>query len=86
MVTGTVFIKGADFIPILHCLVCSGLHNSSQEVGGQMHISDYYREEASKYRLLAEATNDAVTMKEFLELAEACEAVADEIDDCRASG
>lgn len=47
-----------------------------------MHNSDYYREEAA----VAEGTNDAAAKKEFLELAEACEAAADKIDDCRASG
>jgi hypothetical protein len=51
-----------------------------------MHNSDYYREEAAKYRQLAGATNDATAKKEFLELAEACEAAADKIDDSRASG
>lgn len=51
-----------------------------------MHNSDYYREEAAKYRQLAEGTNDAAAKKEFLELAEACETAADKIDDCRASG
>jgi hypothetical protein len=51
-----------------------------------MHISDYYREQAAKYRELAEAAIDAAAKQEFLELAAACEEVADDIDDCRASG
>jgi hypothetical protein len=51
-----------------------------------MHISDYYREEAAKYRELAEATEDATLKQELLELAAACMAIADNIDDHRASG
>lgn len=51
-----------------------------------MHNSDYYREEAAKYRKLAEAAKDAAAKKEFMELAEACETAADKIDDSRASG
>ena len=51
-----------------------------------MHNSDYYREEATKYRALAEAAEDAATKQEYLELAAVCEEVADQIDDCRASG
>jgi hypothetical protein len=51
-----------------------------------MHNSDYYREQAAKYRELAEGEKDAAAKKEFLELAAACEEAADKIDDCRASG
>ncbi len=51
-----------------------------------MHNSDYYREEAARYRELAAKTNDAPTKQELLDLAEACEAIADDIDDLRASG
>ncbi len=51
-----------------------------------MHNSDYYREQAAKYRELAESAKDAATKQEFLELAAACDEVADKIDDCRASG
>jgi hypothetical protein len=50
------------------------------------HSSDYYREEAAKYRKLAESAKDADAKKEYLELAAACEDVADKIDVCRASG
>ena len=52
----------------------------------RMHNSDYYREQAAIYRELAEAASDAAAKQEFLELAAACEEVADDIDDCRASG
>jgi hypothetical protein len=38
-----------------------------------MHNSDYYREEAAKYRELADMAKDAVTKQELLELAAACE-------------
>ena len=50
------------------------------------HNSDYYREEAARYKKLAEAPTDPATKQEFIELTEACEAVADSIDDLRASG
>lgn len=50
------------------------------------HNSDYYRDEAARYKQLAEAATDPVKKQEFLELAEACEDVADSIDDRRASG
>ena len=49
------------------------------------HNSDYYREEATKYRELADMAKDAVTKQE-LELAAACEGIADKIDDLRSSG
>jgi hypothetical protein len=52
----------------------------------RMHNSDYYREQAAKYRELAEGAKDAAAKQEFLELAAACEEAADKIDDCRASG
>ncbi len=51
-----------------------------------MHNSDYYREEAAKYRALAEAAIDPAIKQEYLELAAVCEEVAEKIDDCRASG
>ena len=51
-----------------------------------MHNSDYYREEAAKYRELADMAKDAATKQELLELAAACEAIADNIDDLRANG
>jgi hypothetical protein len=42
--------------------------------------SDYYREEAAKYREFAEMVKDPATKQELLELATACEAIADNID------
>ena len=51
-----------------------------------MHSSDYYREEAARYRELAEASADAAKKKELLEMAAACEEIANSIDDRRASG
>ena len=50
------------------------------------HNSDYYREEAGRYKKLAEMATDPARKKEFLELAEACEDIADSIDDRRSSG
>jgi len=50
------------------------------------HYSDYLREQATKFRTLAESAEDAFVKQEFLELAETCEQVANELDDRRASG
>jgi hypothetical protein len=50
------------------------------------HYSDYLREQAAKYRELAEKAKEALIKQEFSELAEVCEAVANKIDDRRASG
>ena len=50
------------------------------------HNSDYYREEAAHYKKLAEAATDPAKKQEYRELAEACEEVANSIDDLRASG
>ena len=50
------------------------------------HYSDYLREQAAKYRELAATAEDAEIKREFLELAEICEEVANNIDDRRASG
>jgi hypothetical protein len=51
-----------------------------------MHYSDYLREQAAKYRQLAENAEDTSVKEEFLELAAVCEEVANEIDDRRTSG
>jgi hypothetical protein len=48
--------------------------------------SDYLREQAGKYRELAEKAEDPQIKRELLELAEICEEVASNIDDRRASG
>jgi hypothetical protein len=50
------------------------------------HYSDYLREQATKYRELAEEAQEAFVKQEFLELADICEEVANNIDDRRASG
>jgi len=51
-----------------------------------MHYSDYLREQAGKYRELAEGADEDLVKQELLELAAICEEVADKIDDRRASG
>lgn len=51
-----------------------------------MHYSDFWREEAARYRSLAEGANDDSARAEFSELADVCEAYANQIDDMRASG
>jgi hypothetical protein len=51
-----------------------------------MDYSDYLREQAAKYRQLAETAEDPSVKREILELAAVCEEVANEIDDRRTSG
>ena len=50
------------------------------------YYSDYLRDQATKYRELAEKAEDSLIKKEFLELAVICDEVANKIDDRRASG
>jgi hypothetical protein len=50
------------------------------------HYSDYLREQAAKYRELAEKAEDIFVKQELIELADVCEEVANNIDDRRASG
>jgi len=50
------------------------------------HYSDYLREQAAKYREMAATAQDEFVKQEFLELADVCEEVANNIDDRRASG
>ena len=59
------------------------LRGTSVEHHRMQHNSDYYREEAAKYRELADMTKDAITKQELLELAAACEGIADKFDDLR---
>ncbi len=42
--------------------------------------SDFYREQATKYRNFADTANDSGMRQELLELAAACKAIADKID------
>ena len=51
-----------------------------------MHYSDYLREEADRYRRLADSAGDAQARNEYLELAAVCEEVANRVDNLRASG
>ena len=48
--------------------------------------SDYLRDEAAKYRDLAAKDHDTCAKREFLELANICEEVANDMDDRRVSG
>jgi hypothetical protein len=48
--------------------------------------SDYLRDQAIKYRGLAGRDQDFLAIKEFLELADICEEVANDMDDRRVSG
>jgi hypothetical protein len=51
-----------------------------------MDYSDYLREQAAEYRLLAEASMDPTVRQDLFESAEICDEVANEVDDRRASG
>jgi hypothetical protein len=46
-----------------------------------MEWADYLRNEAAKYRQLAEQTDDPVIKNEMLELASVCEEVANNFED-----
>jgi len=51
-----------------------------------MYHSDYYREQADYYRLLAASAENDTTRHEYMELAVVCDEAADESDDRQASG
>jgi len=51
-----------------------------------MEWSDYLRDEAAKYRQLAEQTDDPLIKIELLELASECEEVANNIEDHLTAG
>jgi hypothetical protein len=51
-----------------------------------MDWSDYLREEAGKYRRLAETAEDPLVKQAFLDLAAVCEEPADNIEDRRTGG
>jgi hypothetical protein len=48
--------------------------------------SDYLREQAARYLDLAKKEENSLAKKEFLELADICEEVANDMDDRRVSG
>ncbi len=48
--------------------------------------SDYLREQAAKYLELADREENSLAKKEFLQLAEVCQEVANDLDDRRLSG
>jgi len=51
-----------------------------------MNFDEYLRDEARKYRQLAEQANDPMIKKELLELADVCDEVADNIEDRMTAG
>jgi hypothetical protein len=51
-----------------------------------MDWDDYFRQQAIMYRQLAEKTEDTFVKQELLDLAAACEEVANNIEDRRPSG
>ena len=51
-----------------------------------MHDSEYYREQASYYRMLAASAENGAAKQEYLDLAAVCEETADNIDDGLPSG
>jgi hypothetical protein len=48
--------------------------------------SDYLREQGAKYLELAKKQENSLAKKEFLQLGEICEEVANDMDDRRVSG
>jgi len=51
-----------------------------------MEWDDYLRDEARKYRKLAEEADDPLIKQELLELAEVCDEVANNIEDSMTAG
>jgi hypothetical protein len=51
-----------------------------------MDWSDYLRDQAARYRQLAEQSDDPVVKQELLELASVCEDVASNIEDHQTGG
>ncbi len=51
-----------------------------------MNFDDYLRDEARKYRQLAEQADDPLIKEELLELAAICEEVANNIEDRMTAG
>ena len=51
-----------------------------------MDLDDYLRDEARKYRLLAEQTVNESIRRELMELAEVCEEVANRVEDRMTAG
>jgi hypothetical protein len=54
--------------------------------GRRMLYDDYLRDEAAKYRMLAEQTEDEALKRELLELAAVCEEVANAVEDNMTAG
>jgi hypothetical protein len=46
-----------------------------------MELDDYLRDQAANYRQLADKAQDPLTREELLDLADACEEVANNIED-----
>ena len=51
-----------------------------------MEYSDYLREQAAEYRMLAEVSMDPAVRQDLFKSAEICDEVADQVDDRRAGG
>jgi hypothetical protein len=51
-----------------------------------MDYDDYLRDQATKYRQLAEGAHDPVIMAELFELARICEEIANNIEDRATAG
>jgi len=54
--------------------------------GLRMNFDDYLRDEARKYRQLAEQAEDPMIKQELLELADICDEVANNIEDRMTAG
>ena len=51
-----------------------------------MILDDYLRDQAVKYRMLAEQSEDELARQELLELADVCDEVANTIEDRQTAG
>ncbi len=74
--------KGIGFFDLNHSArVERGRFCQEHESGRVMDYDDYLRDEAAKYRRLAEEAKDDFVKQELLELAVVCEEVANSIED-----
>jgi hypothetical protein len=67
-------------------IICTSSIRYKYFLGCRMDWDDYLRDEAQKYRKLAEDANDPLIKQELLELADICDKVANNIEDHMTAG
>ena len=72
--------------PLFHRFSFGRCGGSGQFRGRRMLYDDYLRDEAARYRKLAEEAKDEAVKKELLELAAVCEEVANDVEDHMTAG